>query len=95
MTKEKRNGPKLTIALSCQGCIYEYTESYYVEDGNDVDSGCIVYCTNDMAVTSAPLVGTNGFRRVGDTTWNTPAWCPLRQKIEQSELTKALSATTC
>ncbi len=75
--QEKRNGPKLTIAATCQGCVYEHTESYCVEDGNDVDSGVNVYCGNDRAVSSAPTRAKNGLRHVGDTTWATPAWCPL------------------
>ncbi|HSN19771.1 MAG TPA: hypothetical protein VLS49_03790 [Usitatibacter sp.] len=73
----KRNGPRLTLAASCHGCVYEHSEYYCIEDGNDIDSGHDVYCSNERAVSSAPALGTNGLRRVGDSTWQAPDWCPL------------------
>ncbi len=70
MSTEKRRGPRLTIAASCQGCVYEHSEHYCIEDGNDVDSGVNVCCTHP-----AQPFRPNG--RIGDTTWKTPEWCPL------------------
>lgn len=63
---EKRQGPKLTVTASCQGCAHERSEYYCVEDGNDCDSGFHVTCAHPA-----------GRDRVGDFTWNTPEWCPL------------------
>ena len=54
--------------------MHESTEHYSVEDGNDIDSGCDVYC-NHPEVIAASKVGSRG--RIGDTTWATPNWCPL------------------
>lgn len=61
---EKRKGPKLTVTRSCDGCRYEASESYAVQG----DSGFRVLCEH-------PHVGG---RRIGDTTWTTPEWCPER-----------------
>jgi hypothetical protein len=82
-----RQGPKLTIVASCSGCAYEHGEHYSIEDGNDVDSGFNVYCTH----TEAPGRRTAHGVRIGDTDWNTPAWCPLFSAA-RVELLKAAGA---
>lgn len=63
-----RNGPQLQLSKSCFGCRHEVSESYAVQS----DSGHTVYCAH-------PEHGQEGKerRRVGDTTWNTPDWCPM------------------
>jgi len=61
---EKRKGPKLTVTRSCDGCRYEASESYAVQG----DSGFRVLCEHPHL----------GVRRIGDTTWTTPEWCPER-----------------
>jgi hypothetical protein len=70
----KRNGPRLHVVATCQGCVYEHSEYYCIEDGNDVDSGHNVYCMNERAPGQR---ASGGFARVGDTLWTTPTWCPL------------------
>lgn len=57
-----REGPSISITASCSGCRYEHCESYRVQG----DSGHDVSCTHP-----------EGKGYVGDTTWRTPAWCPL------------------
>ena len=57
-----KNGPTLTIAASCFDCEHKRSESYAVQS----DSGCKVSCAHPQ-----------GKGRIGDTTWNTPPWCPL------------------
>lgn len=59
---EKRRGPRLRIEASCLGCEFERSERYVCHG----DSGHEVYCDH-------PERG----HRIGDTTWDTPAWCPL------------------
>jgi hypothetical protein len=68
-----REGPNVTIAMSCHGCRHEHSESYAVQG----DSGFKVYCTHPEAVALAAGIER---RRIGDTTWQTPGWCPLREK---------------
>lgn len=58
----KRQGPHLMIEASCQGCEYERS-SYYAIQG---DSGHIVRCEHP-----------DGQKRIGDSTWQTPVWCPM------------------
>lgn len=66
----KREGPRITIKASCLNCVHESSESYRVQG----DSGHDVYCN----------VGSER-RHIGDTTWNTPKWCPfLAQAIAAS-----------
>lgn len=64
----KREGPSVTVKLSCLNCAHETTESYQCQG----DSGCDVYCTHG-----------GGKRRVGDTRWETPSWCPLMPPSEK------------
>jgi len=72
MPTEKRNGPKLTIVADCFGCEHVRGEEYCVEDGNDCDSGTLVYCAQSEAVFLNPDPTASGLRRIGDTTWTTP-----------------------
>ena len=63
-------GPTTTVRRSCFGCEACVAESYRVQG----DSGHDVYCVHPKA--QAP----NAERRlIGDTTWNTPSWCPLTE----------------
>ncbi len=65
---DQRSGPSVTVKRSCWGCKHCHTESYCVEDGNDCDSGHYVSCAH-------PHLGK--LTRIGDTSWNTPDWCPV------------------
>lgn len=66
----KREGPRVTLKASCFDCVHERSEHYAVQG----DSGCDVYCAHpDVVATSR--VQSRG--RIGDTTWDTPDWCPL------------------
>ena len=69
----KRQGPLVTVTRSCIGCVFETNEHYAFEDGNSGDSGCIVRCTHPSHAVP---------RRVGDTTWLTPVWCPFLSQPE-------------
>lgn len=59
----KTDGPFVWMRASCLNCIHCTSESYAVQD----DSGHNVYCEH-------PSIGK---KRVGDTNWSTPEWCPL------------------
>ena len=58
----KRQGPSVKVKLSCFDCVHETSERYQCQG----DSGSTVYCTHG-----------GGKRYVGDSTWETPKWCPL------------------
>lgn len=58
-------GPTVKLAISCFDCEHCKTKGYSCQG----DSGSGVYCNHG---------GT--LRHVGDTSWKTPAWCPLRDK---------------
>ncbi len=60
----KQDGPKLRITASCSDCVYVASTSYAVQG----DSGFHVSCTHPKAPEP---------KRIGDTTWDTPKWCPL------------------
>lgn len=60
----KRIGPKLRLVATCMGCEHEASKHYQVQG----DSGHDVECKH-------PEAGNRGY--IGDTTWNTPDWCPL------------------
>ena len=62
----EREGPKVTIKLSCFGCRYEKSKRYAVQG----DSGHDVSCTHPATVDAY----------IGDSNWDTPGWCPLRAK---------------
>lgn len=70
----KQEGPELTVKASCLDCIHESSESYAVQG----DSGHDVYCN--------AFVGSR--KRIGDSRWDTPDWCPFlvaaKQKLAQS-----------
>lgn len=70
------SGPRITVNASCSSCEYVRTSHYAVQG----DSGCNVSCSQPEVV--ADNQGKD--RYVGDTTWDTPMWCPM--------LTAALSA---
>ncbi len=60
--RAKTNGPRLTIVACCSDCIHCKSISYVCQS----DSGRTVECNH-------PNVGR---KRIGDTTWTTPEWCP-------------------
>jgi hypothetical protein len=70
-SKERNEGPEVTTKYSCVKCKYETSESYRCQG----DSGHDVYCTHP----SFPVR-----RRIGDTTWRTPEFCPFRQQTDQN-----------
>ena len=63
----KQAGPRLTIEASCFDCMYCRSERYQWQG----DSGSNVSCAHPQR---------SGEGGIGDTTWNTPAWCPLYQQ---------------
>jgi hypothetical protein len=73
----KPEGPKVTIERSCFDCRHCISESYQCQS----DSGKDVYC------------GAMDKKRIGDTTWKTPDWCPFLPEDPASriaDLTKRL-----
>lgn len=60
-----REGPKVRVVRSCFECVHERSEYYAVQG----DQGYQVYCAHPAH--------PGGPRRIGDTTWSTPAWCPI------------------
>ncbi len=64
MADTKTGGPRIRLDMSCFSCVYCESESYAVQG----DSGHDVYCTRTPG----------GRKHIGDTTWDTPQWCPLR-----------------
>lgn len=66
----KTNGPHLRIVASCFNCQHEQTERYAVQG----DSGTLVYCA-EPSITK---------RQIGDTTWDTPSWCPLLNRARSA-----------
>lgn len=60
-----RKGPIFSIHASCLGCHFEDSGTYRFQS----DSGLDVRCAHP----DAPLTNY-----IGDSTWNTPSWCPLR-----------------
>lgn len=64
----KREGPAVRIAARCMDCRHCVTESYEVQG----DSGSDVYC-----------IATGSRRLIGDTTWDTPDWCPFLERAKQ------------
>jgi len=60
----KRIGPQLTIEASCFDCEHCRSVSYQWQG----DSGKDVSCAHPER---------SGEGGIGDTTWKTPAWCPL------------------
>lgn len=64
-------GPRIRIELSCFDCDHCISEGYACQSDSGVDVYCIYPNTTDTVSTER--------KRVGDSNWNTPAWCPLRQ----------------
>lgn len=62
-----RQGPFLRITATCSGCDFNRTESYRVQG----DSGHDVYCDHP----------TEPGKRVADSRWETPDWCPLGETM--------------
>lgn len=63
----KTNGPRVTLKMSCADCSHCENVPYRVQG----DSGHDVYCRQ-------PEADHGHIKRIGDTTWDTPGWCPLR-----------------
>lgn len=61
MSNPRQVGPTVSVHRSCFDCAHCESVSYAVQG----DSGHDVYC-----------VATGTRRTVGDTTWETPSWCP-------------------
>jgi hypothetical protein len=62
-------GPTVKLELSCSECTHCKTSRYTCQG----DSGTDVYC--EAARDERGLM-----RRVGDTSWRTPDWCPFRDE---------------
>ena len=60
-----KKGPNINLDFSCHNCEHVRTKGYTCQG----DSGSEVHCNAD---------GT--LRYIGDTTWRTPEWCPLRHQ---------------
>lgn len=78
MTAEQY-GPREEISRSCNGCRACVSESYRCQS----DSGQDVYCAH-------PALPER--KRIGDTTWSTPDWCPMiaiREKPMTAEQLRA------
>ncbi|ABD27414.1 hypothetical protein Saro_2979 [Novosphingobium aromaticivorans DSM 12444] len=58
-----RDGPRINIKATCSSCRHVISERYRVQG----DSGHDVYCQH-------PSLPER--KRVGDTRWDTPNWCP-------------------
>lgn len=81
----KTHGPKLNVVASCFDCEHESSVSYAVQG----DSGHDVYCTHEKALNKNP---TTGYGHIGDTTWKTPAWCPLLKEATRALIQKTEEA---
>jgi len=57
-------GPKVRVEASCSDCVHCRNDRYVCQG----DSGFDVSCGHP---------DVKGDRRIGDTTWKTPAWCPF------------------
>ena len=71
-------GPKITIQASCYNCEHCRTERYAVQG----DSGTDVSCA---AVENKP---------VGDSCWDTPAWCPFVEEAKRAAAQSLLNETS-
>lgn len=68
-------GPSVKLELSCFDCEHCKTSSYACQG----DSGSDVHC-------EAVKDDRGAMRRVGDTSWRTPDWCPYRTQAIQSQI---------
>lgn len=62
---DKNNGPTVSVSMSCFDCAHCESKGYAVQGGSGID----VWCRHPQF----------GRRVVGDSRWNTPAWCPFRK----------------
>jgi len=69
---ERRNGPRVRVDLSCFNCRHERAEPYVAQG----DSGHAVYCDHP----------DRAGKRIGDTCWQTPEWCPLAPDVNVETL---------
>lgn len=68
---DKTAGPSVSLRVSCLNCQHQQSVGYRVQG----DSGRDVYCHHpNFAGGQDP---SSGPKHVGDTTWDTPGWCPL------------------
>ncbi len=72
-----REGPKVDVRMSCFDCKWVTSVAYRVQG----DSGCDVYCTH-------PSLGR---KEIGDSSWNTPHWCPVNPQSEADTLRARLT----
>src|ERR1700679_3986849 len=73
--RDVKIGPEVTIKKSCFNCKVCTSESYRCQS----DSGSDVYCSHP-AFKDMP----SGRKRIGDTTWETPEWCPAKTSAKAS-----------
>lgn len=59
-----QEGPTIITKRSCIDCKHCQSSRYACQG----DSGCDVYCVHPSSETA---------RSIGDTTWETPDWCPV------------------
>lgn len=71
-----KNGPTLTITASCFDCEHKRSERYACQG----DSGTEVSCAHPQ-----------GKGYIGDTTWNTPSWCPMLPEARSALLASVAS----
>jgi hypothetical protein len=69
-------GPKVKLELSCFECVHCHATRYTCQG----DSGSDVTCA------------AMDHRRIGDTTWATPDWCPFRESAIK-EMIAGIGAT--
>ncbi len=72
-----RDGPKVTLAFSCDGCVHLRQSSWSRADGA---SGGSDHC--------AKFVDRNGSLGRINNTSDTPDWCPLRKDAIQEFMKK-------
>ena len=69
------NGPTFTVKASCQACVHCASERYQIQG----DSGHDVYCQHPSTAKLRGATGKTPAAYIGDTTWQTPDWCPFLQ----------------
>lgn len=72
-TMKTQTGPKVTISFSCSDCQYCKSESYRCQG----DSGHDVFCEHP---------NFEERKRVGDTNWNTPDYCPYKKEALEEKI---------
>lgn len=73
-----RDGPEVTIDVSCSGCKHERSRRYRVQG----DSGRDVFCAHPSAQSpdDGEVFDGERVRFVADSRWTTPKWCPMYPK---------------